>query len=176
MIEETSINKENSPLKKSPTPTFTSPSLTSFPQTTCISSEKQQITVLNLKEYGKQKSIENRRKRLEQNQNSKVSQFATHIYSTADLRGNAELEYFKMVCFSYKVSCPQMDKICLFNNEEFYQKAKEENVPFYKYHDWVKNEFDKKWLDMLISKANSQKVQDIESSNSTDSNEQSEER
>ena len=38
-------------------------------------------------------------------------------------KDEAELEYFKMVVLSVKFNFPQIDKVCLLDPEELYEKA-----------------------------------------------------
>lgn len=65
-------------------------------------------------------------------------------------KDDAELEFFKMIVLSVKVSYPEMDKVCLLEAEELFHEAKSQKIPFFKFYDWIKAEMDRQTLEALF--------------------------
>lgn len=61
------------------------------------------------------------------------------------------MEFFKMIVLAVKVNYPEMDRVCLLDSDEMYQKAKDEKVPFYKFYDWIKEELDTQCMQIIYS-------------------------
>lgn len=58
-------------------------------------------------------------------------------------------EYFILATQAIKMNSPHMDTICVIPHSVLFEKAKEDNIPFHKWHQWIETQLNFEYIQTL---------------------------
>jgi hypothetical protein len=71
------------------------------------------------------------------------------IPSTKDMRKEPYEEYFILTTQAVKMNSAYMDTVCVVPHLVLFEKAKNENVPFHKWHGWIESQLNNEYIQKL---------------------------
>lgn len=76
------------------------------------------------------------------------------IYPRSTSRKPAPEEYFYLTAQVIKMNSSNMENICSIPVKDLYDKVRQENIPFHKWHEWIEKRINEEYINQIFKKKN----------------------